>query len=136
MQIGDRLLHHARALHHLRQEHLAGAEQVADDVHAGHQRAFDDVQRLRQLLARLLRVGLDEIGDAVDERMREALLDRAFAPGEILLLGFRAAAVALEARRGLEQTVGGVGTAVQDHVLGKLAQLGGNVVVERRAGRR
>ena len=48
LQVGDRLLHHARRLHDLRQEHLAGAEQVADDVHAGHQRALDDVQRLRQ----------------------------------------------------------------------------------------
>ncbi len=28
------------------QEHLAGAEQLADDVHAVHQRAFDDVERL------------------------------------------------------------------------------------------
>ena len=44
-QIGDRLLHHARRLHHLRQEHFAVAEQVADDVHAGHQRAFDHVER-------------------------------------------------------------------------------------------
>ena len=30
---------------HLGQEHLAGAEQVADHVHASHQRAFDHVQR-------------------------------------------------------------------------------------------
>ena len=35
-QVSDRLLHHARRLHHLRQEHLSGAEQVADDVHAVH----------------------------------------------------------------------------------------------------
>ena len=48
-EIGDRLLHHPRRLHHLRQEHLAGAEQIADHVHAGHQRAFDDVQRARGL---------------------------------------------------------------------------------------
>ena len=96
LQIGDRLLHHARRLDDLRQEHLAGAEQVADDVHAGHQRALDDVQRLLRLLARLLGVGLDEVGDAVHERMRQALLDRGFAPGQILLLGFCAAAVALE----------------------------------------
>ena len=33
-QVGDRLLHHARRLHDLRQEHLAGAEQIADDAHA------------------------------------------------------------------------------------------------------
>ena len=30
---------------HLRQEHLAGTKEVADDVHAIHQRAFDDLQR-------------------------------------------------------------------------------------------
>ena len=44
-EIGHGLLHHPRRLHHLRQEHLAGAEQIADHVHALHQRAFDDVQR-------------------------------------------------------------------------------------------
>ena len=44
-QIGHRLLHHPCRLDDLRQEHLAGAEQVADDVHAVHQRAFDHVER-------------------------------------------------------------------------------------------
>jgi len=34
---------------HLRQEHLALAEQVADHVHAVHQRAFDHVQRAAAL---------------------------------------------------------------------------------------
>ena len=42
-EIGDRLLHHPRRLDHLRQKHLARAEQIADDVHASHQRALDDV---------------------------------------------------------------------------------------------
>ena len=40
-----RLLHHPGGFDDLRQEHLSRAEQVADDVHAGHQRAFDDMQR-------------------------------------------------------------------------------------------
>jgi hypothetical protein len=44
-QVGDRLLHDAGRFDHLRQEHLAGAEQVADVVHAVHQRAFDDGKR-------------------------------------------------------------------------------------------
>ena len=48
---GDRLLHRARALDDLRQEHLARAEQVADDLHAVHQRAFDDLQRPRRTSA-------------------------------------------------------------------------------------
>ena len=44
-QVRHGLLHHPRTLHHLRQEHLAGAKQVTHHVHAGHERAFDHVQR-------------------------------------------------------------------------------------------
>ena len=50
-QDGHGLLHHAGALHDLRQEHAAGAEQVADHVHAGHERPLDDVQRAGALPA-------------------------------------------------------------------------------------
>ena len=97
LEVGDRLLHHARALDDLRQEHLAGAEQVADDLHAVHQRPFDDVERPRVLLPRLLDVRLDEVDDAVDERVREPLLDRSpsrqarscsrFVPAPFTVLG-------------------------------------------------
>ena len=88
-QVGDRLLHHARGLHHLRQEHLAGAEQVADHVHAVHQRAFDDVQRPRRQRARFLGVGLDVLVDAVHERMAQARAHGLVAPGEVLDLRLR-----------------------------------------------
>ncbi len=99
-QISDRLLHHARRFHHLRQEHPPGAEQVADDIHAVHQRAFDHGERTRRLVPRLLDVGFDEIGDAVNERVRQPLLDRPFAPGEIGFLLFLAvAAMALGERQ-------------------------------------
>ena len=59
LQIGDRLLHHPGALDHLRQEHLARAEEVADDVHPVHQRPFDDVERPPVLDPGLLGVGVD-----------------------------------------------------------------------------
>ena len=72
----DRLFHHARRLDDLRQEHFSRAEQVADDVHARHQRAFDHVERALGLEPRLLGVGVDEFGDPVDQRMRDALVDR------------------------------------------------------------
>ena len=65
MQVGDGLLHHPGALDHLRQEHLARAEEVADDVHAVHQRAFDDRERPVVLLPGLLDVGVDEVDDAL-----------------------------------------------------------------------
>src|SRR4028119_1938003 len=44
-EVGARLLHPPRGLHHLRQEHLPGAEQVTDHVHPAHQRALDDLDR-------------------------------------------------------------------------------------------
>jgi hypothetical protein len=85
MQIGDRLLHHAGRFHHLRQEHLARAEQVADHVHAGHQRAFDDVQRPLGLLRRASSVSASmnsvmPLTSACSRRFATGLL----APGEIL----------------------------------------------------
>ena len=85
-QIGDGLLHHPRRLHHLRQEHAARAEQVADRVHAVHERALDHGERARRVAPRFFDIGLDEVGDAVHQRMRQALLHRPFAPGEVGLL--------------------------------------------------
>src|SRR5207237_796380 len=82
----DGLLHGARALDDLRQEHFARAEEIADDLHAVHQRPFDDVERPLVFPARLLDVGVDEVDDAVHERVREPRLDALRAPREVLLL--------------------------------------------------
>ena len=129
-EIGHGLLHHPRRLHHLRQEHLARAEQIADHVHALHQRAFDDVQRTLRLEPRLLGIGVDIGADAVDESVSQALVDRLLAPGQIDLALLRLAAFVALGR--LEQAVGGVGATVEDDILDKLAQLGIDVVVQRK----
>ncbi len=107
-EIGDRLLHHASRFHHLRQEHLAGAEEVADHVHAGHQRAFDDVERTLGRKPRLLGVGLDEIGDAVDERVLEPLVDR---PLRARTRSFSVAALPLPRKRSASARSRSVGLA-------------------------
>ena len=73
LQVRDRALHRARALDDLRQEHPAGAEEVADDLHPVHQRPFDHVERARRRRPRLLRVLLDEVDDPVHERVLEPL---------------------------------------------------------------
>ena len=59
-EIGDGLLHHARGFHDLRQKHFARAEQIADDVHAVHQRAFDDQERLADISPRFFGVLVDD----------------------------------------------------------------------------
>ena len=127
-QVGDRLLHDARALDHLRQEHLARAEEIADHVHAGHQRPFDDLDRPRDLLARLLGVLDDELVHALDQRMLQPLLDRPAAPFGVLRLGDLAGALVLG--RELEQPLGGLGIAIEDHVLAGVAQLLRDLVVD------
>src|SRR6185503_19589061 len=108
--------------------HLARAEQVADYVHAGHQRAFDDLDRPRELLARLLGVLDDKLVHALDQRMLQPLLDRPAAPFGVLRLGDLAGALVLG--RELEQPLGGLGVAVEDHVLAGVAQLLRDLVVD------
>ena len=83
-QDGDGLLHDPGALDDLRQEHPAGPEQVADDVHPGHQRALDDVERAGRGEPRLLGV-LDDVGvDAGHQGVGQPLVDRPLAPGQVL----------------------------------------------------
>ena len=128
-QVRDRLLHDARRLHDLRQEHLAGAEQVADDVHAVHQRAFDHGQRPPELDAGRVGVLGDELVDALDQRVLEALRHRPGPPG--VVLGTLLAGLALEAPGDLEQPLGRIRAPRQDHVLDALAQLRLDLLVDR-----
>ena len=128
-QQSDRLLHDARRLHHLRQEHFSGTEQVADDIHAVHQRAFDHVQRLGGGKAGLLDVGLDEFRDAVHQRMRQPLVDRLVAPGQIDFARRLPGAAEFLGQR--QQPLGRVGAAVEHDVLASLAQFGIERVIDR-----
>jgi len=135
--VGDGLLHHARRLHDLRKEHLAGPEEVADHVHPVHQGPLDDLDGAPaaglDLASQLLGVSLDVIGHALDQRMGDPLADRQVAP-----LGDRGLddlALAVVRLGDLEQALGGVGATVQDHVLDAGAQLGLDLVVhDQRTG--
>ncbi|EGF30551.1 hypothetical protein IMCC9480_1254 [Oxalobacteraceae bacterium IMCC9480] len=130
-QVGHGLFHHACRLDHLRQKHLALAEQIANDVHAIHQRAFDHVDRPaavgQQLLARFFGVFDDPLRDAVDQRVRQPLLHRAVAPFEVLFFflvtGFQGAG-------DLDHAFGGIVAAVQHDVFDALAQLGRQLAVD------
>ena len=78
---------------------------------------------------RLLGVLHDPVADALDERVRQPLLDRVVAPGEVAPVG---AARAARRRGDLEQPLRGVGPAHEHEVLDALAQLGIEVVDDRQ----
>jgi len=131
-EVGNRLLHHPRGFHHLRQEHLAAAEQVADHVHAVHQGAFDDLDRPPALLcdggAHDLGIIDDMRVDALDQRVFKPLFDGPAAP---LLSGLLIGDIlALEAFSKRNQAFRRVRIAVEDHVLAGLAQGRVDLVVD------
>ena len=129
-QMGHRLLHHARRFHHLGQKHFAGAEQVADHIHAGHQRPLDHAQRrtARRFNGRatLFGVGHHVLGDALDQCVFEPFFNHPFAPGEVLhiFLG-----LALHRLRKFDQCFTGTRIAIQHHILDLLLQRRIEIVV-------
>ena len=131
-QPGHRPLHHARALDHLRQEHLSGAEEVAHAVHPRHQRPLDHLQGPLGARSGLLRVLLDVVGDPVHQRVPEPRIHWGVAPGQVLALGGRAPPVSPGERR---QPLGGARVPVEEHVLHRAQQFVRYLVVDRdRAG--
>ena len=128
-EVRHRLLHHAGGFHHLRQEHFALAEQIANDVHAVHQRSFNNFDRTRSLLARFLGIQLNKLGNAFHQRVFEALFHVPGAPlrhlGIRRVVGFTAAIFLCQ----LQQSFGAIVTTVEDHIFNSIAQLGGQVVV-------
>ena len=80
------------------------------------------------VLPRLLGVRLDEVDDAVDERVLEPLLDRARRARR----GRARRVVALppDGLGDLDQPLGRVGPAVEDHVLDPLEQVRRDVLVD------
>ena len=124
----DHFLHHARRLDDLRQEHLARSEQVADEVHALHQRALDDFDRTGVGQPGFLGIG-DDVGvDALDQSMREPLADRPAAPLGGLLLGHCVGTAKALGER--DQVLGGIVVAIEDHRVASGAKLGLDLVVD------
>mmetsp|Transcript_67957 Transcript_67957/g.148028 ORF Transcript_67957/g.148028 Transcript_67957/m.148028 type:complete len:252 (+) Transcript_67957:1388-2143(+) len=74
------LLHHTSTLDHLRQEHFASTKEIADDAHAAHEWALNDLERNLHVLTSLLYICLDEFIDSVDEAVMQTLNIRAAAP--------------------------------------------------------
>ena len=130
LQVRHGLFHDAGALDHLGQEHLAGAEQVADFVHAAHQRAFDHFDRPPGLQSRFLGVFLDIAVDSLDERVTKPVVHVPGAPFEIFFR--RSLHRAADFPGQFHQGLGGVRRTIQDHILDGFLQRGGNAVVDRQ----
>ena len=84
LKVGHRLFHYTGGFHHLRQEHFAFAEQIADHVHAVHQRPFNDLNRAGGLLTRFFGVLFDKFGNALHQRIFETLFHVPTAPFRLL----------------------------------------------------
>ena len=147
----DGLLHHARGFDDLRQEHLARPEQIANHVHAVHQRTLDHMDRALRSEARFFRIGHDMRVDAFHQRMLQATRHGPAAPflSRLFLRDVRSL-IRLGER---DQPLGRVRVAVEDHILARLHQFrldrvihiklagvddrhvepGGNGVVEKNA---
>mmetsp|Transcript_52607 Transcript_52607/g.122457 ORF Transcript_52607/g.122457 Transcript_52607/m.122457 type:complete len:302 (-) Transcript_52607:1127-2032(-) len=79
-QVGHGLLHDTCTLDDLGQEHLPGTEEITNDAHALHQWPLDHVQGDPHVRTRLLDVPVDELVDAVDQPVVQALHVGAVAP--------------------------------------------------------
>ena len=117
-----RLLHDAGGFHHLRQEHLAATEQIPHYVHAGHQRAFDHLDRARNRQPGFLGVHFNKGVHALDQRMFEPLFHRPRPPQFGSRIGGLLRAT-LELIGHRQQAIGRIRAAVEHHIFAQFAQL-------------
>ena len=73
-------LHHARRFDDLREEHFSAAEQIANDGHAVHHRAFDDREAFVVLESRFFCVIDNVFVDAFDQCVRQPFFNGTFTP--------------------------------------------------------
>ncbi len=113
------------------QEHLAGTEEITHHAHSIHERALDDKKRTSQLLPRLFRVGIDKIDDAFDQRVLKTLLHCSRAPSLLRLL-FLGAPIPRRFQPfcKIHQSLGGIGAAIQQHILHHREELRFDLLVD------
>ena len=88
LQERDGFLHGSRRAHHLRQEHLARAEERAHFCHAVHERTFDDAHRRAVDGKGFLEVGFEKIVNAFQQsRFQAHVQGNVFAGRQSRLFG-------------------------------------------------
>ena len=120
-------LHDAGRLDHLREEHLAGSEEVADDIHSAHERTLNHRQRTAQGLHGLFGILFHKGIKAVDQTVLDAGVDGEFAPRFVLLADL---AGALDVLGVAQKALGGIVAAVEEHVFDAVAEFRLNLLVD------
>ena len=123
----NRRFHRTCGLHNLRQEHLTPAEELAHQVHSVHQRTLNNVHGMRIFQKSLVDIRLQELGNALLQRILQPLLNRLFSPFRSRRLLHRSATslgsclgcICLRLNFGcqLDKVIGSTLSAVQYHVL-------------------
>ena len=130
-EMGDGFLHHARGLHHLRQEHAAGSEQIAHDIHAVHQRPFNNLNwpTARRLYRKPRFFGvIDDMRiDTFDQGMLQPFGHRPAAPFSLrLFLCHVGPAIFLGKRN---QALGRIRIAIENDIFASNAQFRINIII-------
>lgn len=89
-------LHDSGGLDDLWEEHLTGAEVVANGLHAVHEGTLDNVKRSWVGETSLLSINIDEIDNSLDERVFQSLVNWEGAPLIYLLRYFNLATASFQ----------------------------------------
>ncbi len=122
-------LHHPRTFHHLRQKHFAGTKEVADNIHAVHQRSFNDLDGFSQLFIGFLTVLHNIFINAVHQGVFQAFFHAFFTPefGSFFILFFTD-----NGSRHLQQTLTGIFATIKNHIFNRFTQFFINVLVHQQ----
>ena len=76
----DGLFHHTGAFDDLRQEHFPCSEKISNDLHALHERTFDNQKGLAVISVSLLGIDINKVHNTLDKRILEPLIHRFLPP--------------------------------------------------------
>ncbi len=103
------------------QEHLAFAKEVANDIHAVEQWAFDDLEGLVVGAEGFGEIFFEIIGDALEEGVSESFGEGGLSPSIVESAFFGVGLVFISVR---DQAIGGVFAAVEEDVFDALKEGG------------
>ena len=120
------LFHDSCAFYNLRQKHFSRTKQISNDVHAIHQRAFDDMQWSLVKFSTFLNILINVIYDAMNKRMLESFLDIGFSPCKFFNFGFIFLA---QSFCKIDQAFGGVWPSVEQNIFNSFEKILGYIFV-------